>query len=149
MMSARWAQPRLRPLMLALAALALVGVGARAAQAGDGAQFSGDCNSTYVNKKVGSNEQWAITWELFGSASGNVFKLDGSPPSFIECVWQDEDDTNEIFNCYGASACSTPPCGNPQWSLIAANLKIATTFFLPPGVTADDPYSACDLREDN
>lgn len=141
--SPRRVSPRLRSCTIALAALALVAVGARAARAGDGAQFSGDCGSTYVNKKVGDNEQWAITWEIFGNASGNVLKLDGSAPSFIECVSQNSDDTNEIFDCYGASACSGPPCGDTQWTLIASSLSIPRTFFLPPGVSTDDPESDC------
>jgi hypothetical protein len=146
MTSPRRPLPRLRSVAIALAALALVAVGTRSAHAGDGAQFSGDCGSTFVNKKVGANEQWAITWQLFGSASGNVLKLDGSAPSFIECDWQDDDGTNEIFNCYGSSACSGPQCGGTQWTLIASNLSIARTFFLPPGVDTSDPVSDCDPR---
>jgi hypothetical protein len=122
---------------LALAAATFV---AGTAQAGDGAQFDTLCERTYVNKKVGDNEQWAITWDLYGNATGNVLKLDGSPPSFIECIWQDETETNQIFDCYGASACTGPPCGGPQqWTLIDTGVSIPTSFFLPPGV---DPQAA-------
>lgn len=143
--SARWATSHLR---LALAGLALLAATALAgvAHAGDGVQFAGNCDSTYVNKQVGDNEQWAITWEIFGNASGNVFKLDGSAPSFIECELQDETETEEIFDCYGASACTGPPCGAPQWTLIANDIAIPTTFFLPPGVDPVDPFEACDPR---
>ena len=118
---------------------------ARPAAAGDGVQFSGDCFSTYVNKKVG-NEQWAITWEIDGNATGNVFMLDGKPPAQIECELIDGNEVTQIFDCYGSSACAGPPCGGTQWSLIASNLSIATSFFLPPGVDPSDPYSACQER---
>jgi hypothetical protein len=144
MMSARWALPRLRRLAIALAVLALVGAGASVARAGDGAQFSTDCGFTYINKKVGANEQWAITWDLFVTAAGNVFKLDGSPPSFIECILQDEDDTNYTFNCSGSSACAAPQCGGAQWVPIATNIAIPRSFFFPPGVDPADPGASCD-----
>jgi hypothetical protein len=149
MMSAQTAVRRLRSIAIVLATLAFVGTAARVAWAGDGAQFSGDCNSTYVNKKVGTNEQWAITWSLFDNVTGNVLKLDGSAPSFIECELQDEDGTNEIFDCWGASACTGPPCSGSQWTQIATNLAVPTSFFLPPGVATDPDsvYAACNLRD--
>ena len=143
---ARWAASHLRLAVTALALLAWT-FAAGAAHAGDGAQFSGDCGSTYVNKKVGSNEQWAITWELYGNATGNVLKLDGSAPSFIECSLVGEDDTNEIFDCYGADACTSPPCGGKQWTLIGSNLSIPTSFFLPPGVDPLVPFDSCEPVE--
>ena len=138
--SARWAASHLRLAVASLALLAATAL-AGAAHAGDGAQFDSFCDRTYVNKKVGDNEQWAITWEIYGNATGNVLKLDGSPPSFIECQLQDETDTEEIFDCYGADACTGPPCGGPQWTLIATGIRIPTSFFLPPGV---DPLDAGD-----
>jgi hypothetical protein len=135
-------------LVLGGLAVAAVAFAATPALAGDGVQFDGTCSRTYVNKQVGDNEQWAITWELLGDASGNVFKLDGSPPSFIECQWVDETDTNQIFDCYGSSACTGPPCGGPEWTLIASNLSIPTSFFLPPGVNPEDPFDPqwCEPR---
>lgn len=141
--SARWAASHLR---LAVAALALLAwtFAPGAAHAGDGAQFAGNCDSTYVNKKVGDNEQWAITWEIFGNASGNVFKLDGSAPSFIECELVGEDDTSEIFDCYGSDACTAPPCGGTQWTLIGSNVSIPLSFFLPAGVDAQSPFDSCE-----
>ena len=124
---------------LLLSALASAGV----ARAGDGVQFSGDCTRTYVNKQVGETEQWAITWEVYGDATGNVFKLDGSEPSFIECQLVSEDEGNEIFDCFGSSACSAPPCSGSQWTPIASSLSIPLGFFLPPGVDPTDPFAAC------
>lgn len=146
--SARWATAHLR---LGVAALALVACtfAARAAEAGDGAQFDRLCERTFVNKKVGDNEQWAITWDLFetGNASGNVLKLDGSPPSFIECTWKDQTDTEVTFDCFGASACSGPPCGGTQWTQIATDLKIPVSFFLPPGVDTVEPDLDCQSTD--
>lgn len=122
------------------ALLALAGT----ARAGDGVQFDRSCTYTYVNKKVGTNEQWAITWSIYGDATGNVLKLDGSTPSFIECELVDEDGDNEIFDCYGADACTAPPCGDTQWTLIGSDVSIPLTFFLPTGVDPLSPYDSCE-----
>lgn len=145
--TARWAVSHLRFAVTALALLAWT-FAAGAAHAGDGVQFSGDCGSTYVNKKVGSNEQWAITWQIEGDASGNVLKLDGGAPSFIECELIDENfDTGALtFDCFGSSACDGPPCGASQWSKIASNLEIPASFFLPAGVNLDNYIDACTDR---
>ena len=142
--SARWAASHLRCAVAALALLAF----AATANAGDGVQYDTFCDRTYVNKKVGDNEQWAITWEIYGNATGNVLKLDGSPPSFIECLLSPEtlDDVEQIFDCYGSSACSSPPCGGSQWTLIASGLRIPTTFFLPPGVAPEDAFEGCEVE---
>lgn len=113
------------------------------ARAGDGVQFSSDCQRTYVNKQVNGVEQWAITWEIYGDATGNVFMLDGSDPSFIECIFMDETLETEIFDCFGSSACAGPPCGGEQWEMIAQGLEIPLSFFLPPGVDIQDPIGAC------
>ncbi len=128
---------------LGLALVAVAALGADPAHAGDGVQFSGDCGATYVNKKVGDSEQWAITWQIYGNATGNVFELDGSAPQFIECALVDEDATNEIFDCVGSAACTTPPCSGTQWTTIASNVAIPLTFFLPPDVDPADPVAAC------
>ena len=134
--------------MFALSSALAIGLFAVAdpATAGDGVQFSGDCFSTYVNKKVGDTEQWAITWQIDGDATGNVFMLDGRPPAQIECERIDGDEITQTFDCYGSSACTAPPCGGPQWTLIASNRSIPTAFFLPPGVDPSDPESACRDR---
>jgi hypothetical protein len=131
-------------LLPALLLSALAPVGARA---GDGVQFAGPCDRTYVNKQVGETEQWAISWEIYGNAVGNVLKLDGTDPSFIECILVGEDESNEIFDCYGSSACTAPSCGGDQWSLIAANVSVPLSFFLPPDVDPQNPFDQCEVRE--
>ncbi|MEW6271491.1 MAG: hypothetical protein AB1689_19590 [Thermodesulfobacteriota bacterium] len=136
-----------RRLALGLAVLAVAALGAGSAWAGDGVQFSGDCDRTYVNKQVGDTEQWAITWEIYGNATGNVFKLDGSDPSFIECILVDETETEEVFDCFGSAACAGPPCGGSQWTLIGQNIAIPLEFFFPPGVDPLNPFDQCELAE--
>ena len=132
---------RLLPGIVACAALLAL---ASAARAGDGVQFDRTCTYTYVNKQVGENEQWAITWSIYGDATGNVLKLDGSPPSFIECERVAEEGENEIFDCYGSDACTFPPCGGAQWSLIGNDISIPLTFFLPTGVDVLSPFDSCE-----
>lgn len=130
-------------MLLGIAACAAVLALAGTARAGDGVQYDRSCTSTYVNKKVGDNEQWAITWEIYGGVTGNVLKLDGSAPSFIECELMSEDDTNEYFDCYGADACTSTPCGDTQWTLIGTDVSIPLTFFLPSGADPLSPFDAC------
>jgi hypothetical protein len=136
-------------LRRALVLCGLVAAGALAgdADAGDGAQFSRDCTRTYVNKQVGNDEQWSITWSLYEDATGNVFKLDGSAPSFIECKLVGEDGSNELFDCYGADLCSGPPCAGSQWTAIGSNVAIPISFFFPPGVDPQNPLAGCTVVE--
>lgn len=127
------------------AALVLVGsaLTVTSARAGDGVQFSRDCTSTYVNKQIGENEQWAITYSIYGDATGNVLKLDGTPPSFIECRVVGGDETNELFTCYGSDACTGPACGGTQWQLVAEDIPIPLSFFFPPGVDPQNSFEEC------
>ena len=120
---------------------------AATARAGDGVQFSRDCTRTYVNKKVGDTEQWAITWDVYGNATGNVFKLDGSAPSLIECRLVAEDETSEIFDCQGSDACTAPPCGGAQWTPIGSGISIPLAFFVPPGVDPLSTFDSCEPAE--
>jgi hypothetical protein len=132
-----------RSVALGITAVAALLALASTARAGDGAQFDRSCTSTYVNKKVGDNEQWAITWSIYGDVTGNVLKLDGSPPSFLECEAVGEDGDDELFDCFGASACTAPPCGDTQWTPIGTDIAIPFSFFLPSGVDPLDPFDAC------
>ncbi|MFM7734990.1 MAG: right-handed parallel beta-helix repeat-containing protein, partial [Alphaproteobacteria bacterium] len=119
---------------------------AAAAVAGDGVELSAACDATYVNKRVGANEQWAITWDLVAHVSGNVFKLDGGPPSFVEC-WRRPggDDALLSFDCYGSPACRTPPCA-AAWTSIPGPTVVQASFLYPPGVDPADPRAACTKR---
>ena len=142
-MIARSSARRGRGLATGIVACAALLALAGAAQAGDGAQFDRECTATYVNKKVGTNEQWAITWEIYGNVTGNVLKLDGSAPSFIECTLAGSEGENDLFDCYGSDACTTPPCGGTQWTSIGSSISIPLSFFLPPGVDPLSPFDSC------
>jgi hypothetical protein len=133
----------IRVFLCALATLAALLARVGPSDAGDGAQFSRDCTSTYVNKKVGDTEQWAITWEIYGNVTGNVVDLDGGAPSLIECALVSEDGSNEVFDCYGSDACASAPCGGSQWSLIEQSVSIPLSFFLPSGVDPLSPLDSC------
>ena len=91
-----------------------------------------------VSKDVG-NERWAINLDL-GSTNpfqltGNVFR-GGDEPAFVFCTpfqvdGSADDIANAIFhyNCVGTSACRVGNC--PEWDLIAADVTLPGSFFLP------------------
>jgi hypothetical protein len=128
---------------LAVAAGAL---SADLALAGDAAQFSTDCSQILVNKQVGDNEQWAITYDIATQeVNGNVFKLDGSDPSFIDCDFVSEDEGQITFDCFGSDGCVFEEfCGGDQWTLIGEGIVVPLSFFLPEGLTGfDSPDEVC------
>lgn len=122
----------------------LVVVPARA-EAQSGVQWTRDRDATLVSKDVGA-ERWAITYRLAdGHVTGNVFRTDGGPPSFIDCDQTAADDTNATFDCYGADACGAAPCPESQYSLIASGISLPISFFFPPGDGPDGSGTVADL----
>lgn len=124
-----------------VAALVLVvGVGALGevqAQTGSGIQLTRDSKRYLISKDVGA-ERWAISFNLEDrTVTGNVFKTDGSPPSFIWCDITSETpsanpaENQYLLDCYGADACTAAPCSNDAWTLIASGLPISGSFLLP------------------
>jgi len=107
-----------------------------------GAQSSGiqqtpDSARYLISKDVGA-ERWAISYNLNDrTVTGNVFKTDGSAPSFIWCEIVNETtspnpaDSQYVLDCYGSNACAAAPCPNTAWTLIAAGLQIDGSFLLP------------------
>lgn len=126
-----------RPLLLsAMVVLAL----ATRAGAGDGVQILPDATRILVSKDVGV-ERWAITLDLGNetplNVTGNVFKRDGGPASFVWCSIQDvrgnpDDIRNAQFEwaCFGSDRCAAPPCGADQWQFLT-NVTLPGRFFLP------------------
>jgi hypothetical protein len=108
------------------------------AHAQSGVQWTRDRDATLVSKDVGS-ERWAITYRLSdGHVTGNVFRTDGGPASFLDCPRTSVNDTDATFDCYGAAACAAAPCPESQYSLIATDVTLPLSFFFPPGDAPGD-----------
>jgi hypothetical protein len=128
---------------VAAGAIAAVGFGALDARAqGSGIQLTPDSARYLISKDVGA-ERWAISYNVGdGTVTGNVFKTDGSPPSFIWCdivsqtTAPNPADNEYLLDCYGADACAQAPCSDDAWTLIAAGLPIGGDFLLPDGTTS-------------
>lgn len=106
-----------------------------------GLQVTPDDKRTLVSKDVGS-ERWAITLNADdGTVTGNVFKADGSDPSFVWCEWLFDDGNPDVyerqvtFDCSGADSCPGPSCSADQWMSLAT-VQLPYGFFLPPLTTA-------------
>jgi hypothetical protein len=120
---------------LATALVATFATGA-AAQ-GSGLQQTPDSARYLISKDVGA-ERWAISYNLNDkTVTGNVFKTDGSPPSFVYCnnlieaISPNPADIQYTLDCYGADACAAAPCTSSQWTLIAAGIQLPGSFLLP------------------
>ena len=123
-------------LVLTLAASLLLAGTARA-QSGSGLQMTPDSRRYLISKDVGA-ERWAISFNLNDrTVTGNVFKTDGSAPSFIWCRITSETpnadprQTSYTLACSGADACGAAPCTSDGWTEIASGLVITGDFLLP------------------
>lgn len=120
-----------------LAVIALV-VAPSLAAAQSGVQWTRDRDATLVSKDVGT-ERWAITYRLAdGHVTGNVFRTDGGPASFLDCPRTSVTDTDATFDCYGADACAAAPCPESQYTLIGTDITLPLSFFFPPGDAPGD-----------
>lgn len=104
---------------------------------GSGLQQTPDSARYLISKDVGA-ERWAISYNLNDrTVTGNVFKTDGSAPSFVFCrivseaISPNPADTQYTLDCFGADACAAAPCTESQWSLIAAGIQLPGSFLLP------------------
>lgn len=107
------------------------------AQTGSGIQMTPDSRRYLISKDVGA-ERWAISFNLGDrTVTGNVFKTDGSAPSFIWCritgetPSADPRQTSYTLDCFGAEACVAAPCRSDSWTPIATGLTIGGDFLLP------------------
>jgi len=131
-------ESEMRRLLVLLAVL----VAPTLAHAQAGVQWTRERDATLISKDVNA-ERWAITYRLSdGRVTGNVFRTDGGPASFLDCPRTGIDDVNAIFDCYGADACSQAPCPESQYSLIATGISLPIAFFFPPGDTPGSPTVA-------
>lgn len=141
----------------------LVPLVAASAFAQSGATLTPDSQSFLVNKDIG-NERWTIALNLssadpgsFNNITGNVFKRDGSPPSFILCqVRLDStgtlNDPSSIFRlqCSGTNACESTAkdCARTDWVPISNDIQIAADFFLPPAGLGSGASAAATAARD-
>jgi hypothetical protein len=119
--------------------LILTLLGSEALAQGSGLQQTPDSQRYLISKDVGA-ERWAISFNLRDrTVTGNVFKTDGSAPSFIWCSIEnvatspDPAATQYTLDCYGGDACAQAPCSEAAWTLIASGLVIDGSFLLPDG----------------
>jgi hypothetical protein len=132
------------PVLVAVALLP-----SRAARAQDsGSTLSPDRQSFMVSKDLG-DERWTINLNLYStdpddviSITGNIFRRDGGAPSFVSCLVRDDSrgsltDVRTVFRlaCSVAEACTTTAetCARTGWTLVDDDIRVPTTFFLPPG----------------
>jgi hypothetical protein len=133
---------RLTLWIAALAALAAPAADAAAQGNPSGLQMTPDSRRYLVSKDVGP-ERWAISFDLeTRTVTGNVFKTDGSPPSFIWCRITSETpaanpaDNAYLLDCFGAGACEAAPCASDAWIPIGSGIPIGGDFLLPEGTRA-------------
>ena len=127
-----------------------------------GATLTYDGFNYLVNKDLGG-ERWSISLNLVPvqnddgtfsgeivSLTGNVFKPDGSPPSFIHCTVRpdssgtlDDPSSTFRFSCDGAGACdgTATGCAANAWTLLGDDVALPASFLLPPGGLPATPQS--------
>jgi hypothetical protein len=138
-----------RTLALAVTTLGVLASAARVhAQVPSGSTLSPDLQSYLVNKDLGS-ERWTINLNLYSqdpddviNVTGNIFRSDGGPASFVECLVRDDStgtlaDPASTFrlSCSGSDACTSTAesCARDGWTLISDDVPVPASFFLPPG----------------
>lgn len=120
------------------AAIVALSLASSALAQGSGSQQTPDSARYLISKDIGP-ERWAISYNLNdGTVTGNVFKTDGSAPSFIWCkitgtvAAANPPDNQYTLDCYGADACAAAPCTPGSWALIASGVPLSGDFLLPP-----------------
>lgn len=128
-------------IALVAAAAAIVTIGA-ASKAEAQIQLTPDSGRYLIQRTVGV-EEWAISYNFDdGTLTGNVFKTDGSPPSFIFCEFTNIDyaddpaDNEYTLDCWGSDACEAAPCSQDAWVPIGTDIPLPASFVLPPNTRA-------------
>ena len=110
-------------------------------------QISPDASVVMIQKDYGS-ERWSITLnQNTGVYSGNVFKTDGRPASFVWCPKTSSTDQDITFSCQGADACRDSTCpgvrddGRPDWVFIG-DQTLPRSFFEPRAASALESENA-------
>lgn len=122
-----------------LTVLCFLALATPALAASTGVALIPDDSGILVSKDVGG-ERWAIHVDLTTDnplqVTGNVFRSDGGEPAFVFCQpFQIDGSADDIanatfhFQCFGDTACHPGNC--PSWSLIANDVTLPGSFFLP------------------
>jgi hypothetical protein len=154
-------RPRFPLLHSFLFAMTLVLGPAAPGLAQSGTTLTPDRRTFLVNKDLGP-ERWTISAGLATddvesvlSVTGNVFRSDGGPPSFVLCHIRDDstgtlEDAASVFRltCQGTDACPTNAreCARDQWQPIADVVEIPASFFLPPNGLGSPAQAAATSR---
>ena len=120
---------------------------------GSGLQITPDAKRTLVSKDIGT-ERWAITENASdGSVTGNVFRADGGPASFVFCERLGDDGNPDPYavqiryGCQGAAACTDATCSTSPWSPLG-EATLAGSFFLPlPAATLASASGIADAGD--
>jgi N-acetylneuraminic acid mutarotase len=113
-------------------ALVLGGLAAAGTAAGQSAvQIPPDGAGALITKDV-AGQRWAISRNLDGTVTGNVFSPDGGPPSFVWCEQTGAANGEVMLSCRGADRCALAPC-TPDGFRFVADVTLPASFFLPPG----------------
>ncbi len=132
-----------RTRTIALAAFAAgVATMAVGTQAEAQIQLTPDSGRYLIQRTVGV-EEWAISYNFDdGTLTGNVFKTNGDPPSFIFCEFtnieyaDDPADNQYTLDCWGSDACTESPCDQDAWTPIGTDIPLPASFVLPEGTKA-------------
>ncbi len=109
-----------------------------------GVTITPDDRHILVSKDIvngGNTERWAISFSLDDAdnfqVTGNVFRSNGGEPAFVYCtVTHVDGNQNDIanatfhFKCQGNTSCHDPN-NCPDWAVIADDVTLQGTFFLP------------------
>lgn len=95
-----------------------------------GVQVTPGGGSVLVSKDV-VGERWAIVLNNDdGTATGNVFRPDGSEPAFVFCEPRPGVRTVHAFECFGADSCTDGACSSDDWVGLG-RVEVPFTFFMP------------------
>jgi hypothetical protein len=155
-----------RLLAAPLQKLGLWGTATAEAQTNNrGATLSFDGLSFLVSKDL-AGERWSVGLNYvpvrtedggvvnrLQAITGSVLRDDGTA-TFVYCSVRDDsvgtlDDPSSMFrlSCYGGDGCTTSAeeCARSGWTLIADDVSIPASFFLPPGGLAAMPQSDAEI----
>lgn len=112
-----------------------------------GVQVTPGGESVLVSKDV-VGERWAIVLNRDdGTATGNVFRPDGSEPAFVFCEPQPGVRTVYAFECFGADSCKEDTCATEDWVSLG-RVEVPFSFFAPRPAGGSQDFEVTTAPED-